>query len=72
MQPQNLVEVDNMTTEEWLGRENQLGLDTWTRQYCNEGEDFEAWLRRSSGGHDEIGQYITEKKFLFGGRLLSN
>ena len=61
-----------MTTEEWLGSENQLGMDIWTRKYCNEGEDFEAWIRRISGGNEEIGKYIKEKKFLFGGRILSN
>ena len=61
-----------MTTEEWLGGENQLGMDIWTRKYCNEGEDFEAWVQRISGGNEEIGKYIKEKKFLFGGRILSN
>ena len=61
-----------MTTEEWLGSENQLGMDIWTRKYCNEGEDFEAWVQRISGGNEEIGKYIKEKKFLFGGRILSN
>ena len=61
-----------MTVEEWLGRENQLGTDIWTKKYCNEGEDFEAWVQRVSGGNEEIGKYIKEKKFLFGGRILSN
>ena len=27
-----------MTVEEWLGRENQLGTDIWTKKYCNEAE----------------------------------
>ena len=31
-----------MTTEEWLGSENQLGMDIWTRKYRNNGEDFES------------------------------
>lgn len=61
-----------MTVEEWLGEENQLGTDIWTKKYCSEGEDFEAWIRRISGGNEEIGTYIKEKKFLFGGRILSN
>ena len=47
-------------------------MDIWTRKYCNEGEDFEAWVQRISGGNEEIGKYIKEKKFLFGGRILSN
>lgn len=61
-----------MTVEEWLGKENQLGTDIWTKKYRNEGEDFEAWVQRISGGNEEIGKYIKEKKFLFGGRILSN
>ena len=26
----------NMTEKEWLGEENQLGMDIWTRKYQNE------------------------------------
>lgn len=61
-----------MTVEEWLGEGNQLGIDIWTKKYCNEGESFEDWLRRVSGGNEEIAGYVREKKFLFGGRILSN
>lgn len=61
-----------MTVEEWLGEENQLGTDIWTKKYCNEGESFDEWVGRISGGNEEIAQYICEKKFLFGGRILSN
>ncbi len=61
-----------MTAEEWLGQDNQLGLDIWTKKYGTDGEEFEAWLKRISGGNEEIGNYIREKKFLFGGRILSN
>lgn len=61
-----------MTVEEWLGEENQLGRDIWTKKYRDGGEDFDAWVHRISGGNEEIGNYIKEKKFLFGGRILSN
>ena len=61
-----------METEQWLGQDNQLGMDIWKNKYCCEGEDFEQWLTRVSGGNEEIAQYIREKKFLFGGRILSN
>lgn len=61
-----------MTVEEWLGEGNQLGTDIWTKKYCNEGETFDDWLHRVSGGNEEIEGYIREKKFLFGGRILSN
>ncbi len=61
-----------MTVREWLGEDNQLGLDIWTKKYCVDGEDFSSWLTRVSGGNKEIAQYIKDKKFLFGGRILSN
>ena len=61
-----------MTVQEWLGEENQLGIDIWTKKYAAEGEDFDSWIERISGGNQEIAQYMKEKKFLFGGRILSN
>ncbi len=61
-----------MTVEEWLGEENQLGMDIWTRKYQNQGESFEEWLTRVTGGNEEMAGYIREKKFLYGGRILSN
>ena len=61
-----------MTVEEWLGKDNQLGTDIWTKKYCNEEETFDHWVERISGGNEEIAAYIREKKFLFGGRILSN
>ena len=61
-----------MLEKDWLGEDNQLGMDIWQKKYCYEGEDFEHWVDRISGGNEEIGKYIKEKKFLFGGRILSN
>lgn len=61
-----------MKIEEWLGQDNQLGMDIWKNKYCQNGEDFEQWLERISGGNREIAQLIREKKILFGGRILSN
>ena len=61
-----------MKIEEWLGQDNQLGMDIWKNKYCQDGEDFEQWLEMISGGNREIAQLIREKKFLFGGRILSN
>lgn len=61
-----------MELEEWLGKENQLGIDIWNKKYKDGDEDFEAWLGRISDGNEEIAQLIREKKFLFGGRILSN
>lgn len=61
-----------MTIQEWLGENNQLGIDIWERKYRRNNEDFEQWLDRVSGGNDDIRKLIKEKKFLFGGRILSN
>lgn len=61
-----------MTEKEWLGEENQLGMDIWTRKYQNQGESFEEWIHRVTGGNEEMAGYIREKKFLYGGRILSN
>ena len=71
--PQQKRKEENiMTVEEWLGEENQLGTDIWTKKYCNDGETFDEWIQRISGGNEEIAEYIRQKKFLFGGRILSN
>ena len=39
-----------MFVEEWLGKENQLGIDIWKKKYQRNGESFEDWLERVSGG----------------------
>lgn len=61
-----------MKVEEWLGASNQLGIDIWTNKYCAENESFDAWLDRVSDGDEALKNLIIEKKFLFGGRILSN
>lgn len=61
-----------MFIEEWLGKENQLGIDIWKKKYQRNGESFEDWLDRVSGGDADVAELITDKKFLFGGRILSN
>ena len=61
-----------MTIQEWLGKDNKLGQDIWERKYQFNGETFDRWLDRVSGGNEEVKQLIKAKKFLFGGRILSN
>lgn len=61
-----------MTAEEWLGVDNQLGLDILAKKYLKNGESFDEWLDRVSAGDQDVKQLIIEKKFLFGGRTLSN
>ena len=59
-----------MEIKEWLG--TQLGVDIWTNKYQYNNETFEEWLDRVSAGDEEVKGLIRDKKFLFGGRILSN
>lgn len=61
-----------MTVEEWLGSDNQLGIDIWNRKYRYNKESFDEWLDRVSGGDKDVREIIKKKQFLFGGRILSN
>lgn len=61
-----------MTVEEWLGKENKLGIDIWEKKYRWSNESFDAWLDRVSNGNELVKELIVKKKFLFGGRILSN
>ncbi len=61
-----------MRIEDWLGEDNKLGCDMWHRKYQYNDETFEQWLDRVSGGNEIIRKDILDKKFLFGGRILSN
>lgn len=61
-----------MTVEQWLGQDNTLGIDIWNKKYRHNGETFEEWIDRVSGGNRDAAQLIREKKFLPGGRILSN
>ena len=61
-----------MTVQEWLGKDNKLGIDIWEKKYRYENETFDEWLDRVSSKNEEVKSLILEKKFLFGGRILSN
>lgn len=60
-----------MTEKEWLS-ENQLSLDIWHKKYQVNGETFEEWLDRISGGNKDVRELIKDKKFIFGGRILAS
>lgn len=60
-----------MTEKEWLS-ENQLSLDIWHKKYQVNGETFEEWLDRVSGGNKDVRELIKDKKFIFGGRVLAS
>ena len=61
-----------MNVEQWLGKDNKLGVDIWQRKYRKGNETFDQWLDRVSGGDDAVRAAIKSKRFLFGGRILSN
>lgn len=61
-----------MTVQEWLGEDNQLGIDIWQKKYQFDDESFDEWLDRVSGSSQQVQDLIVQKKFLFGGRILSN
>jgi len=61
-----------MDIKDWLGEGNTIGLDIWTKKYQRNEETFDQWLSRVSGKNEEVKKLILEKKFLFGGRILSN
>ena len=61
-----------MKVEEWLGKENQLGIDIWHKKYQYKDETFEQWLDRISAGDEELKRFIREKKILLGGRTMAN
>ena len=61
-----------MTVEQWLGKDNSLGIDIWNRKYKKNNETFDEWLDRVSGNNEAIKALIIKKKFIPGGRILSN
>ena len=58
--------------KQWLGEENQIGIDIWEKKYRYNNESFDEWVDRVSGGDEDVKELILSKKFLFAGRILSN
>lgn len=61
-----------MTVEEWLGKDNTLGIDIWNKKYRQNDETFEEWLDRISAKNEGVKSLIRDKKFIFGGRILAS
>lgn len=60
-----------MELREWLG-DNELSLNIWKNKYQRNNETLDEWFDRVSGGNEKVKNLIKQKKFLFGGRILSN
>ncbi len=56
---------------DWL-EHNQLSYDIWEKKYRYDDESFDDWLNRISNNNEDVKKLILDKKFLFGGRILSN
>ena len=65
-------DITRKRLEEWLGKENQIGIDIWEKKYRYNNESFDEWVDRVSGGDEDVKGLILSKKFLFAGRILSN
>ena len=65
-------DITRKRLEEWLGKENQIGIDIWEKKYRYNNESFDEWIDRVSGDDEDIKELILSKKFLFAGRILSN
>ena len=50
----------------------ELSKTIYERKYKNNNETFDEWLNRISGNDKYIRRLIEQKKFIFGGRTLSN
>lgn len=61
-----------MTVQEWLNADNEMGISLYERKYRHKNESFDEWLDRVSGRDAELKELIKARKFLFGGRALSN
>lgn len=62
--------MDNKAIE-WL-RGDDLAYNIWNKKYRQNNESFDEWLDRISGGNHRLRKLIFDKKFLFGGRILSS
>ena len=49
-----------MKVQDWLGQDNQLGIDIWEKKYRYNNESFDEWLDRVSGENADIKKIIEE------------
>lgn len=61
-----------MNLQDWIGHDNELGINIWKNKYQYNNESFDEWVERVSNSNEELKELILDKKFLFGGRILSN
>ena len=64
--------MKELTLEEWVGKDNKLGVDVFNKKYRHNDETFDNWLNRVSGKNIKVREMIVNKKAIFGGRVLAN
>ncbi|MBE7014804.1 MAG: adenosylcobalamin-dependent ribonucleoside-diphosphate reductase [Ruminococcaceae bacterium] len=62
--------MGNYTLENWFNTD--LQRDIWYKKYQHDGESFDEFFERVSGGNKKIKEYMLEKKFLPGGRIIAS
>lgn len=61
-----------MTVQEWLGEDNQLGIDIWEKKYRDNNENLDQHIHRLANKNPILHRLIEDKKFMFGGRTTAN
>lgn len=61
-----------MKIEEYLGTENQIGVDIWEKKYRFQDETYGQWLDRATNGNVEVKELILKKQFAYAGRIQAN
>ena len=61
--------MEDLNAKEWLDND-ELAYKIWDKKYRNNGESFNAWLKRISNNDSLLETLIRQKKFIFGGRIL--
>lgn len=51
---------------------DEVGKKSYEEKYRHAGENFDEFIERISNGNKKIAKLLREKKFVFGGRILSN
>ena len=62
----------DLTVQEWLGKDNKLGIDICLKKYIHNNESIDEFLDRLSNGRRELRRLLETKKFFFGGRTTAN
>lgn len=61
-----------MTVQEWLGKDNKLGIDIATKKYKQKDENAEQMLTRIADGDKEIKKIMENAEALPAGRVMAN